>query len=70
MEGVIVVFALFGDGIGSILDSSQEISVKGVLTPEIIAGLAGLAGLALLGIVYKKLKARRNQTVGRPPSPG
>ncbi|MSO93300.1 MAG: TVP38/TMEM64 family protein [Rhodospirillales bacterium] len=64
------VFALFGAGIGSILDSSQDVSLKGVLTPEIVAGLVGLACLALLGVGYKKLKARRSGTVGRPPSTG
>lgn len=64
------VFALFGAGIGNILDANQEISVKGVLTPEILAGLVGLACLALLGVGYKKLKARRRETVGRPPMTG
>ena len=53
------VYALFGAGIGSILDSNQEISLKGVLTPEIVAGLIGVACLALLGIAYKKFKRRR-----------
>ena len=54
-----IVFALFGAGIGDILDSNAEISLKGVLTPGIVAGLVGLACLALLGVGYKKLKARR-----------
>lgn len=52
------VYATFGAGIGSILDSDQELTLAGVLKPEIIAGLIGLALLALVPVVYKKYKKR------------
>jgi uncharacterized membrane protein YdjX (TVP38/TMEM64 family) len=52
------VFAVFGAGLGSILDANRDLSLAGVLTPEIIAALLGLALLALLPVVYKKIKAR------------
>lgn len=52
------VYATFGAGLGSILDSSEEFSPMGVLTPEIVAGLIGLALLALIPVVYKKIRNR------------
>lgn len=53
------VFATFGAGLGSILDSNEDFSLSGVLTPEIVAGLIGLALLALIPVVYKKIKGRK-----------
>lgn len=53
------VFATFGAGLGGIFDAGGEVSLKAVLTPEIIAGLIGLAVLALTPIALKQLKARR-----------
>jgi uncharacterized membrane protein YdjX (TVP38/TMEM64 family) len=52
------VFAVFGAGLGSILDANQDLSLSGVLTPEIVGALLGLALLALAPVVYKKIKAR------------
>jgi len=52
------VFAVFGAGLGSILDADRDLSLAGVLTPEIAAALIGLALLALVPVVYKKIKAR------------
>ncbi len=52
------VFATFGAGLGAIFDSGAEVSLKAVLTPEIIAGLVGLALLALIPVVIKKLRGR------------
>lgn len=52
------VFAVFGAGLGGILDANQDLSVAGVLTPEIVGALLGLALLALAPVVYKKIKAR------------
>jgi len=49
-----LVFSLIGAGLGSVFDSGEAISLKGVLTPEIIAALLGLAMLALVPVVYKK----------------
>ncbi len=53
------VFATFGAGLGSIFDAGGEVSVRSVLTPEIVAGLIGLAVLALIPVIIKKLRARR-----------
>lgn len=53
------VFATFGAGLGSVFDQGGEVSVKAILTPEIIAGLIGLAVLALVPVVVKKLRGRK-----------
>lgn len=52
------VYAIFGSGLGSVLDRNEEISLAGVVTPEILAGLIGLAILALIPVVYKRVKGR------------
>lgn len=52
------VYATFGAGLGSILDSNQELSLAGILTPEIVIGMIGLGLLAFIPVVYKKLKGR------------
>ena len=54
------VFSLVGAGLGSVFDSGEAFTLKGVLTPEIIAALAGLALLSLLPVVYKKFKGRND----------
>lgn len=53
------VFATFGAGLGGIFDAGGDVSLKAVLTPEIIGGLLGLSMLALVPVVLKKIKARR-----------
>ncbi|MCW5729193.1 MAG: TVP38/TMEM64 family protein [Alphaproteobacteria bacterium] len=53
------VFASVGAGLGSIFDSGQEFTAKGILTPEIILALSGLAVLALVPVVYRRIGARR-----------
>ena len=58
MIGIIpgtAVFAIFGAGIGSVLDQGGDLSLSGVLTPQMIAGLVGLAMLALVPVIYKKI---------------
>ena len=52
------VYAVFGAGLGSILDANEALSLSGVLTPEIVAALVGLGLLALIPVVYKKIKSR------------
>ena len=52
------VYATFGAGIGSILDTNQELTLTGIVTPEIIAGLVGLGLLAFIPVVYKRFKGR------------
>ncbi len=55
-----LVFALFGDGIGSVLDAGGEFDISTVLSPQIIAALVGLAVLAVMPVIYKKLRARKS----------
>jgi len=55
------VFASVGAGLGSIFDSMQTFSLKGVLTPQVIVALVGLSLLSLLPVAYKKVKARRGR---------
>jgi uncharacterized membrane protein YdjX (TVP38/TMEM64 family) len=52
------VYTSVGAGLGSLFARGGTISVKGVLTPQIMIALIGLAVLALIPVVYKKLKAR------------
>jgi uncharacterized membrane protein YdjX (TVP38/TMEM64 family) len=52
------VFSLAGAGLGSILDKGETLSVKSVLTPEIIVGLVALALLSLLSIPVRSRLAR------------
>ena len=52
------VFATFGAGLGSILDQGNTVSLAGVLTPQMIAGLVGLSVLALVPVIYKKIRRK------------
>jgi uncharacterized membrane protein YdjX (TVP38/TMEM64 family) len=54
------VFATVGAGLGSIFDSGQSFTARGILTPEIVTALAGLAVLALIPVIYKRIKSRGN----------
>ena len=49
------VYAAFGAGLGEIFDAGGELSLKGVLSPELVAGMVGLGLLALLPVVVKKI---------------
>ena len=51
------VFASIGSGLGTIFDANEQLSLKGVLTPEILAALTGLALLSLIPVATKRLKA-------------
>lgn len=53
-----LVYTLAGCGLGSILESGGEFSLKSVLTPEMLAALLGLALLALVPVVYKRFAGR------------
>jgi len=48
------VYALVGSGLGSVFDQGQEVTLTGVLTPEVLAGLLGLALLAVMPVAYKR----------------
>jgi uncharacterized membrane protein YdjX (TVP38/TMEM64 family) len=52
------VYTAVGAGLGSVFDSGQEFSARGILTPQVMLALGGLACLALVPVVYKKLKNR------------
>ena len=60
-----VVFAVFGAGLGGILDRNETISLQGVMTPQILASLIGLAVLSMLPVVYKRFKRGRTVPDGR-----
>ena len=55
-----VIFATIGAGLGSVLDSSDNLTLHGLLTPQVDAALIGLALLAAVPIVVKYLR-RRNR---------
>jgi uncharacterized membrane protein YdjX (TVP38/TMEM64 family) len=59
------VFATFGAGLGSIFDTNEKISLSGVITPQILAGLLGLALLSLIPVVYKRFKRNRAHQTDR-----
>lgn len=61
------VYAIFGAGLGSIFDRNEEISLSGIITPEILAGLVGLAVLSLIPVIYKRFK---NKPAPRPGMEG
>ncbi|MGB0670394.1 MAG: TVP38/TMEM64 family protein [Rhodospirillales bacterium] len=63
-----VVYTIFGAGLGSILDRNDDLTLAGVVTPEILAGLIGLALLALIPVIYKKLK-RSKPSADDPAGP-
>ncbi|MDQ6989365.1 MAG: TVP38/TMEM64 family protein [Mariprofundaceae bacterium] len=48
------VFSLAGSGLGKVFEQGGELSVAGILTPEMIAALLGLALLSLVPVWYKK----------------
>lgn len=53
------VFATVGAGLGSALDSSADLSLSSLMTPEVKGALVGLAVLAAAPIVVKFLRRRR-----------
>ena len=53
------VFASSGVGLGSVFDSAGDLSVKSILTPEILIALTGLGLLSLLPVAYKRLRKSR-----------
>ncbi|MCG8561839.1 MAG: TVP38/TMEM64 family protein [Hyphomicrobiales bacterium] len=53
------VFASVGAGLGSVFDTKADFSPASALTPEVITALIGLSVLSLIPVVYKKVKAAR-----------
>lgn len=55
-----IIYTSVGAGLGAIFDQgSDSVTVRAVVTPEFILGMAGLAVLSLLPIAYKKLWGRK-----------
>jgi uncharacterized membrane protein YdjX (TVP38/TMEM64 family) len=52
------VYATFGAGLGQVFAQGEDITLEGVLTPEIVIALVGLAVLALLPVIYKRWRGR------------
>ncbi len=53
------VYALVGNGLGSILDAGERPDLGIVFAPEVLAPLIGLAVLALLPVAYQWLRRSR-----------
>lgn len=58
------VYTVFGAGLGNVLANNQEISLAGVLTPEIVASLLGLAVLSALPSLYRRWRGRNGARAG------
>jgi uncharacterized membrane protein YdjX (TVP38/TMEM64 family) len=52
------VFTSIGAGLGSVFDKSDEFTLAGALTTEVVVALVGLSILSLLPVAYRKLKKR------------
>jgi uncharacterized membrane protein YdjX (TVP38/TMEM64 family) len=52
------IFSFAGAGLGSVLDKGEMLSVRSILTPEIVGGLVALALLSLLSIPVRSWLAR------------
>ncbi len=55
------VYVSVGAGLGSVFEAGNDFSPASVLTPEVVTALVGLSVLSLVPVVYKKLKARKQQ---------
>lgn len=52
------VFTAFGAGLGEVFDRGDEVTLRGVLSPTLIAALVGLGLLSLLPIVLRRMRER------------
>jgi uncharacterized membrane protein YdjX (TVP38/TMEM64 family) len=52
------VFAMFGAGLGDLLDRNERIALRDALHPQIVVGLVGLALLTLLTMFYRRWRTR------------
>ncbi len=50
------VYVSVGTGLGSLFDQGKNLSLQGVLSPDILVALGGLALLSMLPVFYKKIK--------------
>lgn len=56
------VFSSIGSELGSVFNSTQEFTLKGAITPQMMIAMVSLAILALLPVLYKRIKARRSMS--------
>ncbi|MEQ9639489.1 MAG: TVP38/TMEM64 family protein [Alphaproteobacteria bacterium] len=54
-----LVYCQVGTGLGSVLDSGEELSLANIVTVDIVLALCGLAALAMVPVVYKWIRRRR-----------
>lgn len=52
------IFSLFGAGLGAVFDRGEEVSLKSVLNPTLIAALIGMGLLSLLPIAIRRWRER------------
>jgi uncharacterized membrane protein YdjX (TVP38/TMEM64 family) len=64
------VFSLSGAGLGKILDSGEAISIRSILTPEILLALSGLALLSLAAIPLRRRFSNEPSLDSTLPEPG
>jgi uncharacterized membrane protein YdjX (TVP38/TMEM64 family) len=60
------VFSLSGAGLAGVLDSSETLSVRSILTPEILLALSGLALLSLAAIPLRRKFAKEAHSAPAP----
>lgn len=54
------VYAIFGAGLGEILASDAELSLSGILSPELVIGMVGLAVLALVPVLVRRFSRKQS----------
>jgi uncharacterized membrane protein YdjX (TVP38/TMEM64 family) len=55
-----IIFATIGAGFGSVRETSTDLSLHSLLTPQVEEALIGLVVLAAMPIAVKFLRLRRN----------
>jgi uncharacterized membrane protein YdjX (TVP38/TMEM64 family) len=58
------VFAQVGTGLDSLLESGDELSIRSIMTNDILAAMIGLALLTALPLLYKFYQARKRDGGG------
>jgi len=59
------IFATIGAGLGSVLDSSADLTLRSLLTPQVEVALIGLALLAAIPVAVKFLRRRNASSQDR-----
>lgn len=52
------IFSLFGAGLGAVFERGEEVSLKSVLNPTLVAALIGMGLLSLLPILMRRWRER------------